>query len=89
MPSHTPPRTHIHTQEGEEFVLQYEVKMEEPLSCGGAYVKLFDAAAPGVAEGEVRPYVLYRSICYWCSVGQLQSTTQFVQCVCGGGATHP
>ena len=49
-------------QEGEEFVLQYEVKMEEPLTCGGAYVKLFAAeTAPSVGEGEFdneTPYIL-------------------------------
>jgi hypothetical protein len=45
-------------------VLQYEVKMEEPLSCGGAYVKLFDAeaaGAAGVVDGEFdndTPYII-------------------------------
>lgn len=26
--------------------------MEEPLTCGGAYVKLFDASVDGVKEGD-------------------------------------
>jgi hypothetical protein len=45
-------------------VLQYEVKMEEPLTCGGAYVKLFDAATPGVAEGEVR-MCIFKHVCVY------------------------
>lgn len=35
--------------------------MEEPLTCGGAYVKLFDAAVEGVKDGEFdndTPYVI-------------------------------
>lgn len=42
-------------------MLQYEVKMEEPLTCGGAYLKLFDASVAGVAEGEVSQSV-YMSV---------------------------
>jgi hypothetical protein len=33
-----------------EFVVQYEVKMDEPLSCGGAYIKLLEETATANLE---------------------------------------
>ncbi|KAM3569229.1 hypothetical protein VYU27_008674, partial [Nannochloropsis oceanica] len=42
------------------FVFQYEVKMEEPLQCGGAYVKLLGegaVSAPDALDNET-PYVI-------------------------------
>ena len=44
----------------QDFVFQYEVKMEEPLQCGGAYVKLLGegaVSAPDMLDNET-PYVI-------------------------------
>lgn len=32
--------------------MQYEVKQEQPLTCGGAYIKLLDATTEGIENGE-------------------------------------
>lgn len=42
------------------FVVQYEVKMDEPLSCGGAYIKLLEESATATLAdfNNDTPYVI-------------------------------